>query len=138
MLSWFRIMMFSGFRSRCTIPLRCASASPAAVSRQMRSARSIDSEPRAFKSHEPWETIPKGEGARYIYVARDPLDAFVSFHRFLPAYCGVDPAAISAQEFADAVVAGVARAARVPPGAAARAGGAKFGRGLAARAGQRT
>lgn len=43
--------------------------------------------PRCFKSHEPWETIPKG--ARYIYVARHPLDAFVSFYHFLPDYDGL-------------------------------------------------
>ena len=43
--------------------------------------------PRCFKSHEPWETIPKG--ARYIYVARHPLDAFVSFFHFLPDYDGL-------------------------------------------------
>ena len=70
---------------------------------------------RAFKSHEGYATVPKaagggGGGCKYVYVARDPLDAFVSFHRFLPAYCGVDPGAISAQEFADAVFAGVAQA----------------------------
>jgi hypothetical protein len=43
--------------------------------------------PRCFKSHEAWETIPKG--ARYIYVARHPLDAFVSFYHFLPDYDGL-------------------------------------------------
>ena len=35
--------------------------------------------PRLFKSHETREHVAKG--GRYIYVARNPLDAFVSFHK---------------------------------------------------------
>ena len=35
--------------------------------------------PRLFKSHETASDVPAG--ARYVYVARNPLDAFVSFHR---------------------------------------------------------
>ena len=58
--------------------------------------------PRLFKSHEPWEHIAKG--GRYIYVARDPLDAFVSFHKFLPAYTGLQPGDISHEQFAAAIV----------------------------------
>ena len=46
--------------------------------------------PRLFKSHETASDVPAG--ARYVYVARNPLDAFVSFHRFLPAYTGLQPA----------------------------------------------
>jgi len=40
--------------------------------------------PRAFKSHLDWETIPKG--GRYIVVLRDPIDAFISYHRFLDGW----------------------------------------------------
>lgn len=43
--------------------------------------------PRVFKSHESFADVPKG--GKYIYVARDPLDAFVSFYKFLPAYMGI-------------------------------------------------
>ena len=35
--------------------------------------------PRLFKSHETASDVPAG--AKYVYVARNPLDAFVSFHR---------------------------------------------------------
>ena len=40
--------------------------------------------PRLFKSHEGADEIAKG--AKYVYVARDPRDAFVSFYNFLPAF----------------------------------------------------
>ena len=70
-------------------------------------------EPRAFKSHEPWETIPKGEGARYIYVARDPIDAFVSFFHFLPDYDGLIPGDITMEQFKDAIFAGAAQAGQI-------------------------
>ena len=49
-----------------------------------------------------WGDIAKG--ARYIYVARDPLDAFVSFHKFLPAYVNLEPSDISAEHFAQAQI----------------------------------
>ena len=39
--------------------------------------------PRVFKSHESYPDIAKGDGVKYIYVARNPLDAFVSFHKFM-------------------------------------------------------
>jgi len=61
--------------------------------------------PRLFKSHERYDTVPKG--GKYIYVARDPLDAFVSFYHFLPAYMGLSPGEISMSEFAEAIFAGV-------------------------------
>ena len=64
--------------------------------------------PRLFKSHEQWEHIAKG--GRYIYVARDPLDAFVSFHKFLPAYTGLQPGDISHEQFAAAIFAGASKA----------------------------
>jgi Sulfotransferase domain len=38
-------------------------------------------EPRAFKTHLPWDMVPKG--ARYIYVLRDPGDALVSLYHYL-------------------------------------------------------
>ncbi len=41
-------------------------------------------EPRAFKTHLSWEQVPKG--GRYIYVAREPGDALVSFYHFLNGY----------------------------------------------------
>ena len=55
---------------------------------------------RVFKSHERPGDI--AQGGRYIHVCRDPTDAFVSFHRFLPAWTGIHPGAITAEEFAQA------------------------------------
>lgn len=37
-------------------------------------------EPRAFKTHLPWELVPKG--ARYIYVLRDPKDVAISTYHY--------------------------------------------------------
>ena len=39
-------------------------------------------EPRCFKSHESWADVAKG--GKYIYVARNPLDAFFSFYKCVP------------------------------------------------------
>lgn len=61
--------------------------------------------PRVFKSHERAGDIAKG--GKYIHVCRDPTDAFISFHRFLPAWAALPPGAISAEEFASAVFGGV-------------------------------
>ena len=36
-------------------------------------------EPRCFKSHEAYADVAKG--GKYIYVARNPLDAFFSFYK---------------------------------------------------------
>ncbi len=36
--------------------------------------------PRLFKSHLPWEDVPKG--MRYVYCIRDPLDVVVSYYNF--------------------------------------------------------
>ena len=66
--------------------------------------------PRLFKSHEPYSKIAKG--AKYIYVARNPMDALISFHRFLPAYAGLPPGAISIEEFVAAIFAGASRPGR--------------------------
>jgi len=64
--------------------------------------------PRVFKSHETSEKVPKG--ARYIYVARNPLDAFYSFYQFLPSYTGLGQGDIDQQAFSDAIFAGVSQA----------------------------
>ena len=42
--------------------------------------------PRIFKSHLPREWLP--DGARYIYVEREPLDVLVSYFHFYRAYLG--------------------------------------------------
>lgn len=55
----------------------------------------------------PSESAGPVTSLRYIYVARDPLDAFVSFYHFLPAYMGIKAGEISVAEFADAIFAGV-------------------------------
>jgi len=68
-------------------------------------------EPRLFKSHESWASVPKG--ARYIYVVRNPLDAFVSFHKFLPAYTGLQPGDITQQQFANAIFAGASHSGQI-------------------------
>ena len=67
--------------------------------------------PRAFKSHETWATIPKG--GRYIYVARDPIDAFYSFYLFLPAYLGLDSDDITPDAFADALFSGASESGQI-------------------------
>ena len=67
--------------------------------------------PRVYKSHEGWADIPKG--GKYIYVARDPLDAFYSFYKFLPAYTGLGPDDLDQQAFADAIFAGASQAGQI-------------------------
>jgi len=54
-------------------------------------------EPRAYKSHLPWATVPKG--ARYIVSLRDPRDALVSMYRFLEGWF-FEPGSITIEEFA--------------------------------------
>ena len=44
--------------------------------------------PRVFKSHLPREWLP--DGARYIYVEREPLDVLVSYFHFYRAYLGFE------------------------------------------------
>lgn len=61
--------------------------------------------PRVFKSHEKAGDIAKG--CKYIHVCRDPRDAFISFYRFLPAWAGIPPGAITVEDFATAVFGGV-------------------------------
>jgi len=68
-------------------------------------------EPRLFKSHEGAAQIAKG--GKYIYVARDPLDAFVSFFNFLPGYMGLTTDDITMKQFADAIFAGVSHSGNI-------------------------
>ncbi|QGX99475.1 sulfotransferase domain-containing protein [Roseovarius faecimaris] len=58
-------------------------------------------EPRAFKSHLRWQEVPKG--ARYIVVFRDPLDAFLSFFRFMEGWF-FERGMISVEAFGDYVL----------------------------------
>jgi hypothetical protein len=76
--------------------------------------------PRLFKSHEDWAHVPGGGAkkdarrgdheAKYIYVVRNPKDAFVSFFNFMPAYTGLKSGSLTMKEFADAIFAGVSQA----------------------------
>jgi hypothetical protein len=43
--------------------------------------------PRAFKSHECYEEVPKG--GKYIYVSREPREVLVSFYHFLLSWTQV-------------------------------------------------
>jgi len=63
-------------------------------------------EPRLFKSHEAHHLVAKG--GKYVYVARDPLDAFVSFFKFMPGYMGLQGDDITMTQFANAIFAGAA------------------------------
>lgn len=54
-------------------------------------------EPRAFKSHLPWDPIPKG--GKYIVSLRDPKDALVSMYRFMEGWF-LEPGTVPIEEFA--------------------------------------
>lgn len=54
--------------------------------------------PRGFKSHLPYEPLPKG--ARYVVSLRDPKDALVSFYHFMAGWM-IEPGAVSIAEFAE-------------------------------------
>jgi hypothetical protein len=54
-------------------------------------------EPRGFKSHLPYDAVPRG--AKAIVSLRDPKDALVSFYRFMEGWL-FEPGAISIDEFA--------------------------------------
>mmetsp|Transcript_31174 Transcript_31174/g.58097 ORF Transcript_31174/g.58097 Transcript_31174/m.58097 type:complete len:367 (-) Transcript_31174:131-1231(-) len=69
--------------------------------------------PRAFKSHESWRDIAKGDGVKYIYVARNPQDAMLSFYKFLPKWMQVDASKISIEEFVDAIFAGASNSGQI-------------------------
>lgn len=44
---------------------------------------------------------------------RNPLDAFVSFHKFLPAYMALRPGDLTMTQFADAIFAGASQAGQI-------------------------
>lgn len=60
-------------------------------------------EPRGFKSHLSYTSIPKG--ARYIVSLRDPKDSFVSMFRFMEGWF-LEPGAVSIEDFFDGWVRG--------------------------------
>ena len=53
------------------------------------------------------------KGAKYVYVARHPLDAFISFHKFLPDYTGLKDGDITQEQFADAIFAGASHSGQI-------------------------
>lgn len=53
--------------------------------------------PRAFKSHLPWDRIPKG--GKYICVFRDPMSALLSMYKFFEGWL-MEPGAIDFEDFA--------------------------------------
>eukprot|EP00924_Labyrinthula_sp_SR-Ha-C_P012572 augustus_masked-scaffold_10-processed-gene-10.57-mRNA-1 protein AED:0.15 eAED:1.00 QI:0/-1/0/1/-1/1/1/0/310 len=55
--------------------------------------------PRVFKSHELYENV--GKGAKYIFVTRDPYDAFVSYYHHMMELPLVRNEDISLELFAD-------------------------------------
>ena len=65
--------------------------------------------PRLFKSHEAYETVAKG--GRYVYVARAPADALVSFYKFLPPYMHAPHMSIEA--FCEGVFGGLSHSGGV-------------------------
>jgi len=54
-------------------------------------------EPRAFKSHLPYDLVPKG--VRYIVALRDPKDACVSLYRFFEGWF-LEPGTVGIDDFA--------------------------------------
>lgn len=54
-------------------------------------------QPRAFKSHLPWEEIPSG--CRYICVLRDPIAVLKSMYQFFEGWI-MEPGAIAFEDFA--------------------------------------
>lgn len=53
-------------------------------------------EPRAFKSHLPYDSLPKG--GRYLVSLRNPGDSAVSMYRFMEGWF-IEPGAIPIEEF---------------------------------------
>jgi hypothetical protein len=60
-------------------------------------------EPRGFKSHLGFNSIPKG--ARYVVPLRDPKDAFVSMYRFMEGWF-LEPGAVRIEDFFEGWVRG--------------------------------
>ena len=60
-------------------------------------------EPRGFKSHLGYNSIPKG--ARYVVSLRDPKDAFVSMYRFMEGWF-LEPGAVKIEDFFEGWVRG--------------------------------
>jgi hypothetical protein len=54
-------------------------------------------QPRAFKSHLPFDKVP--QGARYICVVRDPMRALISMYKFFEGWL-VEPGSIEFEDFA--------------------------------------
>jgi hypothetical protein len=52
--------------------------------------------PRGFKSHREYERLPSG--SRYVVTLRDPVETYISFHRFFEGW-GIERGAISLEEF---------------------------------------
>lgn len=59
--------------------------------------------PRAFKTHVPWDRLPRG--GRNIFVVRDPGDTLVSLYRFMRGVM-FEPGAVDLAAFADEVFLG--------------------------------
>jgi hypothetical protein len=60
-------------------------------------AASQRAEPRGFKSHLPYEAVPKG--GKYVISFRDPKDVVVSLYRFMEGWF-LEPGAVSLETFA--------------------------------------
>lgn len=52
--------------------------------------------PRAYKTHAPYEAVTKG--AKYIWIVREPKDSALSFFNFMNGWF-IEPGTISADEF---------------------------------------
>jgi len=52
--------------------------------------------PRGFKSHREYERLPAG--CRYVVTLRDPVETYISLHRFFSGW-GVERGAISLEDF---------------------------------------
>ena len=55
-------------------------------------------EPRAFKSHLPWDPMPRG--GRYLISIREPGAALISMYRFMVGWL-IEPGTVSLEEMAD-------------------------------------
>ena len=69
---------------------------------------------RFIKSHLPFDALPVFEGVKYIHVARDGRDAFMSWHNHQLAMTPAFRASIAAVAASDPVLAGVPPRAPTP------------------------